>query len=211
MRSRSATCLAGLALAVAPSAAGAEDVDVYVPPLAPPDAPPVAVPELPTVPGAPSAAAAPAPAAPQQARAAGGCRGAGARAGAASPATLRSAVLCLISAARTARGRGAIGADGRLSAAARRHASDMARRGYFGHVSPSGRGPRARARAAGFDGGVAEVLAWGSGPLTSPRATVQAWLRSAPHRAILLDPSLRVAGAGVARAGRRATWVVDFG
>ena len=49
-----------------------------------------------------------------------------------------------------------------------RHAADMGRRHYFAHVSPSGKSPLSRARAAGWRGGVGEVIAWGCGTLSSP-------------------------------------------
>ena len=89
----------------------------------------------------------------------------------------------------------------------------MGRRGYFAHVSPSGKSPRARARAAGWRGGVGEVIAWGCGTLASPRATLHAWLNSPPHRAIMLGGA-RAAGVGLKRTGGcggRAYWVMDVG
>ena len=42
--------------------------------------------------------------------------------------------------------------------------------------------------------GITQITAWGT---SSPRTMVQAWLRSPPHRAIMLDPRYRVAGAYV--------------
>lgn len=44
--------------------------------------------------------------------------------------------------------------------------------------------------------GVAEALVWGSGALASPEHLVAAWMTSAPHRSILLHPTLRRAGFG---------------
>jgi uncharacterized protein YkwD len=89
----------------------------------------------------------------------------------------------------------------------------MGRRHYFAHVSPSGKSPMSRARSAGWRGGVGEVIAWGCGTLSSPRATLNAWLNSPPHRAILLGKARR-AGVGVKRVsgcGGRAYWVIDVG
>jgi uncharacterized protein YkwD len=143
--------------------------------------------------------------------ASGRCRGAGARR--ASTAVLRRALLCLVNHARATAGRSPFRAERHLARAAARHAADMGRRGYFGHVSPTGKSPRSRARAAGWRGGVGEVIAWGCGALASPRATLRAWLNSAPHRAIVLG-GRRAAGVGVKKlrgCGGRAYWVMDVG
>jgi uncharacterized protein YkwD len=42
-----------------------------------------------------------------------------------------------------------------------------------------------------------ENLGWGQGELGSPRALMQAWLRSPPHRANLLRPVFRELGVAV--------------
>ena len=193
----SSTGLAGVALAAAPAITHA-DVPV--------SAPPVPIPQLPA--GAPVAPAAPV------AQASGRCRGAGARPGRASAGRLRSALLCLINQQRGRHGLSAFSAERRLARAASRHATDMGRRNYFAHVSPSGKSPASRARAAGWRGGVGEILAWGCGTLATPRATVRAWLNSPPHRAIMLGGG-HVAGVGLKHvggcSGGRAFWVVDVG
>jgi uncharacterized protein YkwD len=122
-------------------------------------------------------------------------------------------MLCLINRERARHGRAALGADGRLARAASRHAADMARRGYFSHVSPGGSSPLRRARAAGWHGGVGEAIAWGCGVRGTPRSTIRAWMASPPHRAIMLSPA-RAAGIGFRRAGGcggRAYWVADLG
>ena len=162
--------------------------------------------------GRPARRPAVAPAAPSPAALASGrCRGAGARR--ASTAVLRRAMLCLVNQARAGAGRSPFRAERHLARAAARHAADMGRRNYFAHVSPSGKSPLARARAAGWRGGVGEVIAWGCGTLASPRATLRAWLNSPPHRAIVLGGG-RAAGVGVKRlggCGGRAYWVMDVG
>jgi uncharacterized protein YkwD len=142
---------------------------------------------------------------------AGRCHGAGARH--ASPAVLRRSLLCLVNRARIGAGLSPFRAERHLARAAARHAADMGRRHYFAHVSPSGRSALSRARAAGWRGGVGEVIAWGCGLRSTARATVRAWLRSAPHRSIVLG-SARAAGVGVKRlagCGGRAYWVMDVG
>jgi uncharacterized protein YkwD len=142
---------------------------------------------------------------------AGRCHGAGARH--ASPAVLRRALLCLVNRARIGAGLSPFRAERHLARAAARHAADMGRRHYFAHVSPSGESARSRARAAGWRGGVGEVIAWGCGLRSTPRATVRAWLNSPPHRSIILG-SAHAGGVGVKRltgCGGRAYWVMDVG
>ena len=182
--------LVGTALAAVPATAAATIV------------PPVALPGVPNV--SPAAASPAAPAA----LASGRCHGAGARH--ASSAVLRRAMLCLVDHARMSSGLSPFRAERHLARAAARHAADMVRRHYFAHVSPSGKSPLSRARAAGWRGGVGEVIAWGGGTLSSPRATLRAWLNSPPHRAILLGGG-HAAGVGVKRVSGRAYWVIDVG
>ena len=150
-------------------------------------------------------------AAPVSALSVGRCHGGGARH--ASPAVLRRATLCLVNRARVSAGLPPFRAERHLARAASRHAADMGRRHYFAHVSPSGESALARARAAGWRGGVGEVIAWSCGSRSTPRATVRAGLSSAPHRSILLGRG-HAAGVGVKRragCGGRAYWVVDVG
>ncbi|MEA2132935.1 MAG: hypothetical protein QOC68_844 [Solirubrobacteraceae bacterium] len=143
-----------------------------------------------------------------------GCRGTAARASRASRAAVRRSVVCLINRQRASSGRRGLVADRRLTRAAARHAADMARHNYFGHVSPNGASPLRRARAAGWRGGVGEALAWGCGSLSSPAATVRAWMASPPHRAILLGRG-RAIGIGFKRAagcsGGRVFWAAEIG
>lgn len=135
-----------------------------------------------------------------------------------------SAIVCLVNAERTSRGVRPLQRDGALAQAARRHASDMARRNYFSHVSPSGKTPGDRVREAGYgdpgDGWkVGEDLGWGTGQRATPNALVDAWLNSPPHRKILLEPSYRELGVGVAKGAPKeitsglpgATYAMDVG
>lgn len=139
-----------------------------------------------------------------------GCRGAQGSPGVTSSGTLRRATLCLVNRARGLSGKRALRSNGRLARAARRHAADMARQNYFDHVSPQGRDPMARARAVGWHGSVGEVLLAGPVSLTTPAATVEGWLRSPPHRAVLLGHS-RVAGTGLAIRDGNVRWVMNLG
>lgn len=188
---RASTCLfVGLSFAV-PATAAAQI------------APPVALPGVSGVTPALSSA--------QALAASARCRHAGARR--ASAAKLRRAMLCLVNRTRAVAGLAPFRGERHLARAASRHAADMGRRHYFAHVSPSGKSPMSRARSAGWRGGVGEVIAWGCGTLSSPRATLNAWLNSPPHRAIILG-NAHSAGVGVKRlpgCGGRAYWVMDVG
>lgn len=202
LAAHSAICVAGVAVAAVPAATAAE---LGVGPL------PVPAPSLPTLPVGGTAPGG-TPVVPVPSRT-GRCRGAGARAGHAAAARMRWALLCLVNQQRARSGRGPLRADGRLMRAASRHARDMARRHYFSHFSPSGSSPMKRVRAAGWRGNVGEAIAWGCGTLSTPRATVQAWMASPPHRAIMLSNghAVGVGYRGAGGCGGRDYWVMDVG
>jgi uncharacterized protein YkwD len=121
-----------------------------------------------------------------------------------STAEARGALWCAIAIERHRHGLYAWGVDRRLTRAARRHARDMVRRRYFGHWTPGGAGLLQRVRRTGYLARcspcrVGENLHWARGGGTRPSAVVRAWLRSPPHRAILLSPAFREVGIGLAR------------
>lgn len=97
----------------------------------------------------------------------------------------------------------------------------MVRRRFFDHVSPSGSTMMARVCASAYPHragaySIGENIAWGGGSLGTHRAIVRAWMRSAGHRANLLNPRFRDVGVGVAPGvppGGMAggTYVTDFG
>jgi uncharacterized protein YkwD len=152
---------------------------------------------------------------PVGALATGGCRGAGARASSASPKKLRGALLCLVNNKRAAHGLGALTVDRRIQRAAGRHARDMVRHDYFDHQRAGGPDLTARLDRAGWHGSAwGETLAYGCGPIGTPRATVRGWMNSPPHKEILLSDRYRSAGLGVtdsAPCGEGAMWVMDVG
>jgi uncharacterized protein YkwD len=75
----------------------------------------------------------------------------------------------------------------------------MVARRFFSHVGPGGATLSVRRRAAGYRGrALGEILAWGQGRDASPRAAVRSWLRSTPHRRVLLGRNYRDVGVGVA-------------
>lgn len=135
-------------------------------------------------------------------------------------APARSAVRCLINAERSARGLAPLRASGDLRRAARLHAVDMVRRGYFAHVSPEGRTMAQRVKRTGYLSGarrwaLGEDIGWGTGSAASAAGIVQAWMASPAHRAVILDGRFRELGLGVAgglpQGGSGATFVLDAG
>ncbi len=131
----------------------------------------------------------------------------------------RAATLCLLNAQRAARGLRPLRANARLALAAERHSADMAGRHYFAHVAPSGLDPLARLERIGYVAGsgswtVGENIAWGGGPMATPRAIVKMWMHSAGHRENILRSAFREIGVGViasAPDGPGATYTTDFG
>ena len=57
---------------------------------------------------------------------------------------------------------------------------------------------------------VGEIIAWHRGG-AGVRTATRLWLDSAPHRALILRPGFRYAGAGWATGRRRTLWTVRFG
>jgi uncharacterized protein YkwD len=132
-------------------------------------------------------------------------------------------IACLVNAERVKRGLKPVTRDADLGQAARRHALNMVRRGFFSHVTPGGSDLGDRLRDAGYGAGhgwrAGEALGWGTGKLATPNALVDEWLDSPPHRRILLDSGFRELGVGVAAGEPRdtqsdaagATYALDFG
>lgn len=106
----------------------------------------------------------------------------------------------------------AVAPDPSLTTAARRHAADMAARGYFAHDTPEGVSFEDRIRGAGFVGCViGENLAAG---YPTAEEVVSAWMNSREHCENLLWPafsSIGVARALDSSADGVALWVADFG
>jgi uncharacterized protein YkwD len=152
------------------------------------------------------------------------CDGADAMPGQATAEDLRAATLCLMNAERTARGLGRLQTEPLLGRVASSYARQMVRGRFFDHTSPGGSTMLARIKATSYlrdvtSWSVGENLAWGSGSLATPRATVRAWMQSADHRANLLDRHFTDVGIGVAVGAPVAlepgelggTYVTDFG
>src|SRR6185369_9999820 len=72
-----------------------------------------------------------------------------------------------------------------LAAAAQAKANDMARRGYWSHVTPDGKQPWSFVEASGYQYEAAgENLAYGFG---SSDEVMTAWMHSPEHRANILN------------------------
>ena len=109
-----------------------------------------------------------------------------------------AAMLILLNHERTTRGLPALSLNVRARALARSYSAQMFARGYFSHISPEGKSPFDRMRAAGipFDA-AAENLA-----LAPTLALAHAGLMHSPgHRANILSPNYRTVGIGIIDGG----------
>ena len=111
-------------------------------------------------------------------------------------------MLRLINQERTSRGLAPLHADHALAQAAREHASDMLKRGYFSHSTPEGVSPAERASAAGAVYFLmAENLALSKDVWTAHRGL----MNSPGHRANILSPSFSRVGIGAEETARYGT------
>jgi uncharacterized protein YkwD len=115
----------------------------------------------------------------------------------------------LVNGSRRRGGCGNLIVDRRLIAAANRHASEMARRGYFAHKDARGGRAGERVRDAGYRWSrYGENIARGQGSVAE---VIEGWMNSRDHRANIMDCDLREVGVGLAfGAGRTPYWVQDF-
>jgi uncharacterized protein YkwD len=120
-------------------------------------------------------------------------------------------VLAIINDVRARNGLGAVSGEGRLTTAATRYAVYMAQTNTFAHTGPDGSTVLTRVRAAGYteNTGFGEILAW-YGATGRPSIIVDLWMNSPSHRAAILSPSFRFAGAGCAFDAEGVRCVVNF-
>lgn len=113
---------------------------------------------------------------------------------------LTRALLCLHNRERRAHALTPLRASRSLRTAARRHAHDMARRNYFGHLTIGGRTVLDRVRVTGYGRGgrvsVGENIFYGLLPLPSPARVMAAWMASPGHRQQVANPAWREFGIG---------------
>jgi uncharacterized protein YkwD len=110
-----------------------------------------------------------------------------------------------------------------LHHAAQQHARGMVRQNYFAHTSPGGTTVMQRIANSGFiTFGVwygAETIAWGSGRAGTASTIVASWMKSPPHRSIILSTNPRYGWIGPAAhrgkhfLGHRnaLVWSVEWG
>lgn len=112
-----------------------------------------------------------------------------------------AALLAETNAVREAHGLGALRADAKLVAVARARSRDMARRGYFAHVTPEGRSVFMIMREQKMIFGAAgENIAKTRRPAAdAPREVVRDWTKSPAHRANLLQEGFGRVGIGAVR------------
>jgi uncharacterized protein YkwD len=151
-----------------------------------------------------------------------GCANAGLAPSTSNVAAIAAATVCLVNGARQAAGLATLGENADLDQAAAAHADAMVADDYFDHVGPDGLSIGQRIRATGYvpeaaGGQIGENIAAATGSAATPAATVAAWMRSAAHRANILNPKFTATGLGVTRGvprllGTRAggTYTEDF-
>jgi uncharacterized protein YkwD len=136
------------------------------------------------------------------------------------PAAVQQRILQLVNEAR-AKGRRsgreyfapavALVSSEKLTRAAKSHAQDMAKRGYFEHQSPDGSEPKDRVRRTGYQYRLTgENIAFGP---ESAEEVVAGWLASPGHCANIMDSRFRDFGVAVATGRKRGHiyWVQEFG
>jgi uncharacterized protein YkwD len=116
-------------------------------------------------------------------------------------------LLKLIDSTRRSHGLPALRDSGSLGNSARRHSRFMLSHDRFGHLS--------RIRASRRFSLRGEALAMYSGWRLRPHRVLGMWMRSPPHRALVLSRRMRFAGVGGVRGrfgGRRKTaWTLHVG
>lgn len=155
----------------------------------------------------------PAPRAASERPAASGAESAAHAAGAGTGATrarsLEATALRLVNAVRADGGCRPLEMSASLHVAADRHSADMARSGYFSHISPEGESPWERAERAGYADPASENIARG---FDSAAGVVEAWMDSPDHRRNILDCDSRAIGIGVHTGGDSGPyWTQVFG
>lgn len=134
----------------------------------------------------------------------------------------RAAVLCLINNQRLLARVPVVKETYSLDHGANIYVARMVSRHFFSHTDPTtGRTFEQRFVGTGYTAGATvwtggENLGWGAGNTGSPESIVKAWSASRiGHRDLMLDPTFRNIGIGVAPKtpwnGYGGTYVVDFG
>jgi uncharacterized protein YkwD len=122
----------------------------------------------------------------------------------------------LINHDRTVNGSAPIQSNAALTAMARAYASDLAARGFWGHVDPDGNDPQARAKSHGISHGVFENIAYQGGSESGFRQLqiMDSIMMNEPpnqanHRSNILDPKHSTVGVGMIRAANGRLYAVE--
>jgi hypothetical protein len=144
------------------------------------------------------------------------CAGAARRPVGAAIGTAKGATLCLLNAERTARGLSALASEPLLERIATSYSQSMVDARFFAHVAPGGQVLAQRLAAYTNGAGafqIGENLAWGEGPLATPRSIVERWMHSDGHRANILNGEFREIGIGIVTGsptGSLLTWSATY-
>jgi uncharacterized protein YkwD len=134
--------------------------------------------------------------------------------------SVSAAILCLLNGERAAKGLPRLHSNPRLVRASKLMAKLMVSKRFFAHDTPDGRSLLDRVKPTGYVKGrwqLGENLAWGSGPLATPRSIVNGWMHSPGHKANILHGSFKDIGIGIRLGPPQsgltggATYVTDFG
>ena len=137
-------------------------------------------------------------------------------------APTRRALLCVLNKVRRRYRLSRLRGNPRLLRAAEGHSTAMVRRRFFSHVEPGGISPLDRIMRTGYLSGAhaytyGENIGFGTGPTSSPRSMMRAWMNSTPHRANILTRQFREVGLGIAQGipgrarARGGTYTTVFG
>ncbi len=131
------------------------------------------------------------------------------------------ATLCLLNNERAARGMSPLSLATGLTQPSQAYSARMVSEHFFAHVSPDGGSLTDRLVAARYidrngDWTVGENIAWGQGPLSTPRSITAAWMNSPGHRANILTAGYEQIGVGIvlgtpSDSSWGATYTTDFG
>lgn len=130
-----------------------------------------------------------------------------------SPQAMRQKALDLVNTDRARHGLSPLALSERLSQVAQGHSEDMAREGFFAHVSPRHGDLRARARRGGMP---EQTLGENIAMASSLEEAEENLMASPGHRAMILHPAMRVVGFGIVvrtrDGGRPQLWLTqNFG
>jgi uncharacterized protein YkwD len=128
------------------------------------------------------------------------------------------AVRCMINYARRQSGLPRLEQARALKRSSKGKSGDIARCQDFSHTA-CGRAPLYWFKKVGYARncwGAGENLAWGTGRFASPRSTVTRWLKSPPHRRVIMTRRYRRIGLHVRESSLRGhsqaeVWVGHFG